>query len=296
MIIAAMKLRHAQTRDAAPVGIFGNSRVLMLGHDDLGFSNQRFFNFAISSESLSGSVLLANRLASQSLLPANVIVGIDHFYLQRDNVPIWPDFSERLKYNVNLIWHGLHTAGVPLATSAQRLWRALWGEPIRFKMAFDPQLLLHGLTRLLHLPEELPAAEVGKGGYRPDGSRWQGQTPAKDLGVIAPTNSKIDLGKLRQNLAALGKVVQQGHKVYVFETPLHPLTAHKLDVLETPYMKESRRIWHQECTKWRLICIDAPILDSVPAIPWPNETHAPETPWADFIRSILLKTDIYAVQ
>ncbi len=295
--INALKLRHVIKHEPYKLGMFGNSRVLMVGNQAMGVSNEQYFNFAISSESFSGSVLLIKQMADQLLLPQHVVVGIDHFYLQRDNVPIWPNFLGRLTYSVHGILRGLHNAEKPLTTAARRAWRFVWGETVRLGMLFDPQLLFFGLARTLHIEEPLPRVASSEGGYRPDGSRSPGQKFADEIHIIQPTNSKIDVDQLRHNLSVLGELAQQGYTFFIVETPLHPTTAQKLGTLETQYMKSTRDIWHQECIRWALNCMNAPAdIGDGTADRWYDESHPPEKPWAAFIKSFLAKPTRHAVQ
>ena len=94
--VAALNLRHAQNHTSFALGLFGNSRVLMISAEALDRTPERFFNFALSSESLSGSVALATRLETMGRLPNTLVFGLDNLHLQRDNVPIWPSFSGRM--------------------------------------------------------------------------------------------------------------------------------------------------------------------------------------------------------
>jgi hypothetical protein len=211
-------------------------------------------------------------------------------------VPIWPPFSQRIDHAVDGILRAFAEADDPAWTAARRLWRALWGETVRFNMVFSPQLLVHGIARLLQIDDPLPAAAPDRGGYRVDGSRRQDTTNHQNFGIIPQTNSEMDIARLRDHMSVLGDLARQGHKIYLFETPLHPETAQKLETLEKPYVRKLRAIWHEDCARWNLTCIDAPLLDDAAATFWRDASHPPEQPWAAFINTTLSRFGGYAVQ
>lgn len=294
--VADMKRRHTESHGPFSVGVFGNSRVLMLGSEALALPNTRYFNYALSSESLSGSLILIKDMAQQSRLPKTILIGIDHFYLQRDNMPIWPPFAQRIDHAIYGIRRALAATDYSVRTAARRLWRALWGETVRFKMVFNPQLLVHGIDRILQIDKPMPEAAPDQGGYRADGSRRQDTTISQNFGIIPQTNSEMDIAQLRDHLSALGDLAQQGYRIYLFETPLHPETAQKIETLENTYVRMARAIWHQDCARWNLTCIDAPLLDDTTAVLWRDASHPPEQPWAAFVKTTLTRFGGYAVQ
>ena len=275
--LATLKLRHADNRAPFHVGIFGNSRMLMISA--LGKSPEQAFNFALSSESLSGSVLLATRLQTMGRLPKTLVFGLDNLHLQRDNVPIWPPFWMRTTHAAKTVLSAL-TDGA-FVTAARRTWRFLWGEAVRFNSIFGPTLVQAGAKRMVRDTPLIPAAP-GTGGYRRDGSQTH-TTRAAKVHTIDRTSSRLDLALFRRNLESLGAFATAGHKVIVIETPIYPESQRRMNAEIPDYVQASRTVWQESCRALHLHCIDAPIIADTPTDRWYDATHAPENPWAKFV-------------
>ncbi len=277
--VAALKLRHASNHAPFELGFFGNSRVLMIGASAIERTPGQFFNFALSSESLSGSVMLVKHLATMNRLPKTIVLGLDNLHLQRDNVPIWPALRARVKY----AWKRLQRAiydGAPI-TAARRTWRFFWGEAARFDSIFGPTLVQAGAARMIKNTTP-PTAASGTGGYRIDGSQAH-TARAPNTPQIERTTSRLDLALFRQNIEELGAVAARGHDIIIVETPLHPDSQRRLETSIPTYVQKSRNLWHEVCKANGLHCVDAPLIADDPNDPWYDPTHAPAKPWAAFI-------------
>tara|TARA_R110001599_G_scaffold49471_1_gene141388 strand:+ start:196 stop:1215 length:1020 start_codon:yes stop_codon:yes gene_type:complete len=277
--VACLKLRHADDHAPFALGLFGNSRILMISARAVDRSPEQFFNFALSSESLSGSVLLAERLETMGRLPKTLVFGLDNLHLQRDNVPIWPSFWTRITHAANMALSALADGAVITAT--RRTWRFLWGEAVRFDSIFGPTLLQAGVARIIN-DTALASATLGTGGYRSDGSQAH-TTRAAITPAIGHTTSRLDLALFRQNLETLGALAAAGHNVILIETPIYPDSQRQMNETLPDYVRASRIVWHDTCRSFGLNCIDAPLIADTPSDPWYDSTHAPARPWAQFI-------------
>ena len=281
--VAALKLRHAENHAPFAFGLFGNSRMLMIDAQSINRATEHFFNFALSSESLSGSVLLAKRLQYMGNLPQTVVFGLDNLHLQRDNVPIWPSFWTRVSHAIKSI--KIAVADTAVITAARRTWRFIWGEAIRFKNNFGPTLVRAGIDRAFNQTTFEPAAP-GTSGYLSDGSHTQ-TVRAEKIIPSGRTTSRLDVDLFRRNLESLGAFTTAGHTVIVVETPIYPKSQRRLDMDVPDYVQASRVMWREACIELQLTCIDAPIISDTHQNPWPDETHPPKEPWAKFVGEVI---------
>lgn len=284
--IATLKLRHYRQMGPVAVGIFGNSRVLMLGHAALGLKQETFFNLALSSESFFGAIALIRKLENEATLPNTLVIGLDNFILQRNNSPFWPPLSERIGETWRILGEEIQSPSMSARSVLRVLWRAYLIETIRFKMTVHPTLALAGAEHLLGIDTVEPASDE-TGGYRRDGSHQMSsvRTPK----IVAPllSDARIDLRRLRAGLEYLGQLVQQGKTVYIFETPLHPDVLPVLLPPRRSYVQDMKHLWHEDCRRLGLKCVDAPLIADAVESPWADASHPPEKPWGAFIANHL---------
>lgn len=281
--MATIKVRHALTQKSFHIGLFGNSRMLMVGAEALGQSSVDVFNFALSSESLDGSVMMVDNLSTLSRLPKIIVIGLDNLHLQRDNVPIWPSLKARLSHALDGIVESLKNSKA--VTSLRRSWRFVWGEKVRFDMVFDPTLVRIGIARVLTVVP-FKVAAPGNLGYRSDGSQ-EALVRSATIEQHGRTSSRLDIANLNRNLKRLGTYVAEGHTVIIVETPLYPTHQQALDVSEPDYVLHARNEWHKTCLNMDLHCVDAPMIPDALNALWFDSTHPPEIPWAEAIATAI---------
>ncbi len=277
--IASLKIRHAQRHRNFDIGLFGNSRILMVDAKAIKVAPARLFNFSLSSESFNGTVQLIDKLAEQSKLPKILVVGLDNLHLQRDNVPFWPNFIDRLQ----IATQNIATAAVEarFVDAARHIWRFGLSETIRFDNAFGPTTILTAISRAVSGdPNYLTPIEART--YRADGS----QKPPAGKGKIAPilpSSSHLVMAQFERNLERLGTHVAAGHRVIIMETPIYPAFQQQLDAAPTRAVISARQLWNAACSKFGFYCVDAPLIPDIPSAPWFDNTHPPEASWGAFI-------------
>src|SRR5690349_20011124 len=76
--VIAIKLNRAKQVPPYDVGLFGYSRIMMVGADDLGLPGKRVFNFSIGGSSIRQSIRLLEELHAMGKAPAIAIISVDH--------------------------------------------------------------------------------------------------------------------------------------------------------------------------------------------------------------------------
>lgn len=280
-ISAHIKLAHAESQSRFKIGIFGNSRVLMIGADAFEYPKHSFFNFSISSESIHGTAIMLDRLYVLNKLPEITVIGLDNLNLQRDNTPISPFFWDRIKWITHNTLFALTKGQAPIRTIMRRIWRFAILEMIRLKVIFGPEMAQAGLYRLMKM--EIPNyGALASSGFRPDGSFRNKGRQAK-INPIPQPSSLIDQLLLSETLQQINKTTKGNSQVFIFETPIYPDSHLILNSDPLAHVIKTRKLWHQKCSEFKFICMDAPLIRGDTNNHWYDATHAPEGPWATFI-------------
>lgn len=76
--LAPLKFLRAINNPPTDIGLFGSSRILMIGVDDLAMLGHRMFNFALGGQSVRQSVRLLDELYGTGKASAIAVIAMDH--------------------------------------------------------------------------------------------------------------------------------------------------------------------------------------------------------------------------
>ena len=94
---ASLKVAHALHTSRYDIGLFGNSRIEMIGQQHIGEQHGQLFNFSLSQSSFRQSVKLLKKLADQNRAPRISIICLDHVGLDMHKGDgVYPIFPYRL--------------------------------------------------------------------------------------------------------------------------------------------------------------------------------------------------------
>jgi len=289
--LAHYKLAHASanasTNGAVRVGLFGNSRSVMVSHDDLGLPDGTFFNFSLPGGSFRQSIMFLEALEHADALPRRVLVSLDHLSLGFYGTADYPGAATRwgrAAGDVMAMWRATGSPVPSLKAAADHLffeWRKITE---LFSMArLRARLAFAGL---------LPAGAAPAAGGQPvrtDGSRIEPPAtggplespPAATMQFTTPVYLARDLDRL----AALAR--RTGAEIIVYESPLAPNFSHRNPVAAQP--ERLRAIVAQRCTELALRCVLNPSLPGTPdASPaWPDCCHAPAGVLGEYLQAML---------
>lgn len=276
--IAQMKIRHSVEQSRPyDIGLFGNSRILSVGGEQLDLGTCTPFNFALSGHSFRGSVQLVERLARKKALPRLAVVSIDHFELQMYNNPVWIDWRERMSLFADDIGVALQHPDASLRDKARIVWRYLWTEKILFQKQFEFAFFRRSILEVLGLNDDLfAAAESDRPGYRSDGSFY---SPPRRAGKIPPsprTTSQIIDIILRNDLERLFRLKEENNlQLLIYESPLHPSSVAVFERAPSPFAEANRRTFQQACVDFGVTCVVAPLTAFRQTSGWDDASHPP---------------------
>lgn len=286
--LTAAKLSHASSKPTYDLGLFGNSRSVMVSSTHLQAPEMSFFNFSVPGASIRQSVVMLEELSRQKKLPRLSIISFDNAHLQfYGNAEL-----RRPALQLQLAVQDVFAEGVSLKERARVLWRHVyqvgWIGILRY---FNWLEFQKGLAFQRHGQNE-PQVRVG---YLADGSRPQAginDTAANALDVHAPSPSVLR-GYLIKDLERLARLERQGAaQIIVYESPLAP-QSRLLGGADHPVATSTRRTFLKACRALKLTCIPAakqhPVLDT-PG--WQDATHAPASSLGAFLSSLVKQNAI----
>ena len=281
--LLAAKYHHAvQTKKPYNIGIFGNSRSVMVSGSDINLTTSEFFNFSVGGTSFIQSVTLLEELAKQGVAPKTAIISIDHPELQFIEFLYFPEPILRpIEYANDFLTvlrsdEGTHkqrqSDAVKVVDWAQkRSWarfRENWNVDTLsrrigyfYKASFDQKNNDNNSTYRIDGSREqiLPERQVSFAGFKPGSSAFRAH------------NRYIFIGLKR--LAVLMR--RNNIRIVVYESPLAPEIIQFRAENVSPQALESRRWFSTGCHDSTVECISAPQLPSIPNFYWPDCCHPP---------------------
>ena len=297
--LVAAKLYASTDRDRAyDVGVFGNSRMVMLSKAHLGLPKQAtFFNFSIGGTSFRQSVRSVEYLAKHDRAPRTVIIGLDNMELQYGGPAYWPEPFFEFHREIADFWTVLR---VSKGDWNSRMTDAFKGVDYffdyswpKFKRNFSLEPLL---TRIAYLSRSVGGVERElpklKNKFSADGSRPQTlrMTPP-DLSNFQ-TQPPLPGAWSRHNMLGLMRLnelaLRLGIRVIVFETPLAPKLAPDFSKAPSWAAEKSRGPLKIGCAGEKVECYPAPVFEQGRDY-WPDCCHAPAARLGAYLATLLRK-------
>lgn len=273
--IAALKIRHAEMVPAYDVGLFGNSRILMIGARELGLGNRRVFNFAVPGQSIQQSIRLLEELRARGKLPKIALISMDHVELGlQGGAAVYPGPPWRWLQalsDLRIVWSrdGWRAAAVQIVNTLAAEGREL---AITFNRSFVQ-------TKVEALVDSTKATSR----YRPDGSRIE--TPPAGPVVIGRLSRRAEhYPELEHDLNRLRTIQQDGVRIVIYESPIAPQLVQDGEQQLSSNARDVRRRFHAACKSMQLECYGPPLLNSME---WFDRDHAPAPALARWLRAIV---------
>ncbi|MDF1748833.1 MAG: hypothetical protein P1V34_08170 [Alphaproteobacteria bacterium] len=272
--IQAAKIAHALNSEKLALGLFGNSRAVAVSKDDLGLTEQEFFNFSVPGTSLRSTVLMIEYLAQHDALPETVLISMDNFRLEYFGPAEFPVTLPRWNATFADLIQGMDNPDISKAEVLRASWRNIWQEWQTFTLAMNAALV----KRLLFgLPDgTLPF-------YNLDGSRPEGLKPTSVTSQFDPLPEQppqVLPGYLQRDLQRLA-TIQRNHNVaiLIYESPLH------FSAGPSPSKAEYlRQLFLETCQKNNLICAPATAINTFQDSDiWQDVSHPPARQLGVFI-------------
>lgn len=282
--VLEIKLAHASANSRYHIGLFGNSRILMVGERDLGAPAGTAFNFGGSGISFATSVRFAERLADAGKLPDIVVVSFDHPELPHPaRAIVDPSFAIRWFRYLGDVIVGARQGHIGASEVVEIVGLFFSQEIERLKVAVSFE---HLRRVLVYRRPSLPFGQTMLA-YRNDGSRPE-RIPEAPPKFERPLRTVAAPAAVERDLMRLAELARRyGSRVIVYESPLHPSLMPTPSGL-TPQAGKLRQRWLDQCSRSGLTCLLAPTLGDGRRPPyWPDSNHAPATLLGAFIKAAL---------
>jgi hypothetical protein len=294
----AAKLAHGRVAPRQAIGLFGNSRAVMVSAADLGSPPDTFFNFAVPGSSFRTSVTLAEDLGRTGKLPNTVLISLDHLEIQFDGNPNTRQVTAWLARISRDITAGFVRSDIGFRDMLRAAWRHLYvgyGGVTRY---FNAEQLALGIewrlddTGARSWWQGVP--RVGATGYRRDGSRALGNPPKpQSLAALRPAAPAVLAAYLREDLRRLAALRRQGARIIIYESPLEAASYERATRWPAPYAAALRAMVLRDCERLGLECygqvLSAARTKVAKAKGWHDATHPPARALADYITTLMAR-------
>jgi hypothetical protein len=270
--LTELKFQHALESPRYQLGLFGNSRAIQVGRDELRLSDETFFNFSIPGTSFRQSIVFLEALAAAGKAPRVALISFDNAALQYYANAEWPTLPLHWRQMWGDVWHGLSDQNISVRELLRVSLRHVWTDWNFVTRLFSMERLKARLNFSL-------AKNDGQVAYRSDGSRRETSQETRNVISELPTQPPAILpGYLSHDLKRLAALRHEGLKIIVYESPMAPGSYEADSVIE-----RTRAVIAKQCRLVALSCLTAPDFGERKEPPyWQNQDHAPAAllgPW-----------------
>jgi hypothetical protein len=291
---SAVKLFHAQQMPRFDVGLFGNSRIVMVSTESLGREDGSVFNFSIGGHGFRHSVYLAEKLAALGKLPKTVVVSFDHVVLDFAGLPI-------LYMNLfdGLVGIGRDFVGLFKSADTRKSdINSQFHAPIRRVTAQAGRIFnlehLERRLRLLYKAYFGSAPRSDASIRRPDGSlnSLKKNRPVDGARLELTPNlrsTSVRYPLLEDDLQRLAVAARRsGSKVVVYESPINPAVVDQIEDGLDQAAREIRRRFLATCKAVGIACFSAPVFPlKSGGVHWTDLFHPPREFIGPWIASVI---------
>jgi len=277
--IVEIKINHALNTPRYDIGLFGNSRIISLSKNDIGFPQKRFFNFGVGATSFRTSVRTIERLHELGKLPQVVVISFDNLQvMQPPRPPLYQGFINRWADASGDILYAIKHNNAPLENillhikyESKRL--LLMFKSARFRYLIHYWILPIYATHHTYrtdggLPESLP----------------EKRKTFKPIQEYAPLFPALNL-----DMKKIGRIARDNEtRIIVYESPLHPALIRYYRENPNPNAVVRLESFKQACIENGLECYLAPIFNDDLEPPfWNDSSHAPAAILGSFVSSLI---------
>jgi hypothetical protein len=294
----AAKLAHGRAAPRHAIGLFGNSRAVMVSAADLGSPPGGFFNFAVPGSSFRTSVALAEDLARAGKLPKTVLINLDHLEIQFDGNPNTRRFGAWLARVRRDLAAGFGRRDIGFRDTLRAAWRHLYVGYGGLTRYFNAEQLALGIEWRLGDTGARGwwqgEPRVSATGYRRDGSRAFGEPPKpQSLAALRPAAPAVLAAYLREDLRRLAVLRRQGARIIIYESPLESASYERATRRPASHAAALRAMVLRDCEHLGLEChgevLSAARTKVAKTKGWHDATHPPAKGLADYLTILMAR-------
>jgi hypothetical protein len=274
--LAFVKMSYANEAGRFDVGLFGNSRIVMVGTESMSLPGARIFNFGVPGQSIRQSVRLIGELRAIDKLPATIVIAMDHVELGLPGGDgVFPSAIRRWWMIGVEAWKLSRSIGWR-ATLVQ-IHNAVSNERHMAAVAFNPVYIFNKLKALTAIKGQNAA-------YRLDGSRDEGERGEFSAAQIEIPRRADRYPQLEYDLETLGALRREGFRVIIFESPLVPSLLGRIELALSEHAQNVRQRLRVACDSLKIECYGPPLLTG-PG--WVERDHAPASLLGTWLEKII---------
>lgn len=274
--LASVKMRYANETGRFDIGLFGNSRIVMIGADTLNLPGARMFNFGVPGQSIRQSVRLISELRAIDKLPPTVVIGMDHVELGLPGGDgVFPSAVRRWFLIGVEAWKLSRSIG--WRPTLVQIYNAASSERHMAALAFNPVYISNKL-------KALTAIKGHNAAYRLDGSRDEGERAESPPAHLEIPRRADRYPQLEYDFETLGALRREGFRIVIFESPLAPSLLARIELALSEHARNVRQRLHIACNSLKIECYGPPLLTG-PG--WVERDHAPASLLGAWLEKII---------
>ena len=292
--VARRKFLHALSGPPYDVGVFGNSRAIMVSTADIALDPGHFFNFSVGGQSLRQSTRMLEDLAAAGKAPQIALISLDHLELNFYSTSEFPGFFARVSEAIDGASYLWGAAGEGPLSALKALVAAGLIETWLFTGTFSMDVLTNRVFFLLPAEWRSAPENITRIGIRADGSRFQPQP------TVPPDITPIEAGPpvfymesyLPWDIERLARLESTGIRVILYESPIDPGSTARFQSKPSPIAVRHRARVKEACIHRGMACfLDPPAIGDPTIAPyWRDATHAPAPYLGRYLVSLIEKT------
>jgi|GEM_PF-2753491 hypothetical protein len=275
-ILGQIKKFHGLSADPYDVGIFGSSTSMMVTAQNLDVNECRVFNFSILGESLRSSVVFIEAMANEGKLPPIVLIGVDNFEVQNYGNSRIISVHERIREMFRDVLAAFQEPRIKYIDATRMILRHLITQRDVIERKLNIDLVAAAVRSLFSTNRSHPLLTDVGSGFRADGTYdWKRAYPTVPHEIMRSRPRAILPGYLRYDLKRVYEATRDKTDVYIFETPVEPISQSYFMEHPGSVATRSRNEFLKACLEFGLRCFQAPERLSDDPLIWKDHVHAP---------------------
>ena len=290
---ALAKYHHALNGPPYAVGVFGNSRTVMLGHQDLDLKAGDMFNFSVGGSSFMQTVALLEELAKAGKAPGVSIISLDNPEMQYFGYSYFPGplrSVSKITEDARLLYARSDGSSHSIINAIKILINT-----IHFTLAQTKELWSFDAAKryfnYLYASGAGTKARTNPPEYKLDGSRWTKPVLVRHNLKFTPEKRLTPMmnNYLENAIIRLSRLVHEyGLNIVVYESPIAPESARVYREAASPFAQATKARMFAMCEKQGLDCRSAIVITAPEGGPyWSDCCHAPAGQLGNYIRTLV---------
>jgi hypothetical protein len=288
--LAALKVRHVITQPRFDIGVFGNSRAVSIGRQDLNIGDRTFFNFSVPGTSMRQSINLIEELALHGKAPKLAIISFDNMEFGYYGNALYPGaFSRWWRSATDVTWTLVNRPG-DIILLAHVILDHIYAEWDAFIGIWNATAFWSRAA--VAAPDMVPELKAAKRTYLKDGSRPMVFNDEEPIKLFRRPRPRMILLSpyMARDFERLAVLDGPATKIVIFESHLEAASTAFVMANPEEMVITERKEFLTACEKFNIACSSAeerPLPETNSR--WGDCCHAPPDALGELVSTLVRK-------